>query len=165
LIEDSVARRGEKAKGEAAGASGGVVDDRVAEVLAGRFPEFSAVEIRECAEFEDASRAADVLAWAQGKRRPYAALRNWARKYRCGYYRRREDLPGHEELQRAYRAFLERRLEEARRRNPGREQFTDGELDQLAREFFAPCYRADMNRISPRQQRANGAGMEAEERA
>jgi hypothetical protein len=109
----------------------------------------SAVEIRECLEFEPLAEArekvAEVLERDPG--RPIRPLRAWAEEHRRGHYRPRAKKPSGSEEYRRFLRFHGRRaraLEEGRGHAPSQR-----ESDELAGEFYAPHQRAAMNGIPP----------------
>ncbi len=123
-----------------------VVDDRRAEILASQFEGvFSAADVRETLEGEPVAKALGLLEWASKKRLPIKTLRAKAKKDRLGYYRPRGERPDPAEEYRRYLAFVRRKEEESRERR-GRSLLRE-ELDALAREFYAPSHRAQMERI------------------
>ncbi len=125
------------------------VDDRAAEALAGDFPAFGVVEIRAALEFEALKAARAILRWASSKKEPSKGLRNFARKRRTGYHRpRRLRPPPQEEYLRSL-AFLKRK--EAEHLEKRGSSLTQGQIEDLSRLFFAPEYRADMERVTPAQ--------------
>ncbi|MGB3634999.1 MAG: hypothetical protein WA982_13225 [Rubrobacteraceae bacterium] len=145
-----------------------VVNDRRAEILAGHFPGvFSAGDVRERLEGEPVKKGLGLLEWAAKKRRPKQALRDKAKKDGLGHYRPRGARDGGSsksdvsEEYRRYMAFVERKQEESVKQR-GR-FLLSGELEDLAREFYAPEYRADLEKISPEAWEAFHRGLEAEE--
>ena len=134
-----------------------VIDDRRAEILAGNFNGvFSAVDIRENLEGEPVAKAWGLLEWAAKKRQPRKALRAKAKKDSLGHYRpqsRESGRPGKStrsdasEEYRRYMAFVGRKQEESLKKR-GRPLFCR-ELEDLAHEFYAPEYRAELEKISP----------------
>ena len=128
-----------------------VVNDRRAEILAGHFPGiFSAGDVRECLEGEPVKKGLGLLEWAAKKRRPRRALRDKAKKDGLGHYRPRDrgsGKPDASEEYRRYMAFVGRKQEESLKAR-GRPLFPR-ELEDLAREFYAPEYRAELEKISP----------------
>ncbi len=128
-----------------------VVNDRRAEILSGNFDGvFSAGDIREYLGGEPVAKAWGLLEWAVKKRRPRKALRDKAKKDGLGHYRphgQRSDRSDPSEEYRRYMAFVERKQEENLRKR-GRPLFSR-ELEDLAHEFYAPEYRAELEKISP----------------
>lgn len=139
-------RSGETGKRSAQSARHHVVDDRRAEVLAYQFEGvFGAVDIRETLEGEPVEQALRLLEWSAGKRLPMKTLREKAKKDRLGCYRPKEERPDAAEEHRRYLAFVRRRQAESREER-GR-SLSREELEALAREFYAPMYRARMETI------------------
>ncbi len=121
------------------------VDDRAAEVLAGDFPAFSVVEVREACESEPLRMAIGILGWASEKADPPKALLNWARKRSRGYYRPRRRRPkGNEEYARCLEHLRRKEAEAVEKRNSGPTQRGGEDLTRL---FYAPGHRAAMNRL------------------
>lgn len=136
------------------------VDDETAEVLHADFPALSPVEIRECLEFEPVRMAMGVLAWASRAGDPHKALRSWARKRRRGHYRRRADKPDGAAEYRRHLAFIERR-EKTMRDGRGR-GLTQPEIEDAAREFYAPAHRASLAAIPQPAWGSYHAGLQEE---
>lgn len=117
------------------------VDDQTAEVLERDFREvFEVVDIRECLEFEPMKKVRALLAWATEHEDPYGTLRAYAEKNRTGHYRYHRNKPsGVEEHQR----FLRFRA----RKQAERGYLSQSQEEDLAREFYAPSFRAEQRRL------------------
>ena len=123
-----------------------VVNDRRAEILASQFEGvFSAADIREALEGEPVKKALGLLEWAAKKRLPTKTLRNKAKKDGLGYYRPRHRRPDAAEEYRRCMALVRRKQEESREKRGC--PLSPEELDDLTREFYAPMYRAQLERI------------------
>lgn len=144
---------------------GYVVNDRRAEILAGDFPGvFNAADVRENLQGEPVKKALGLLEWAARKRNPRKALRDKAKKDGLGHYRPRGGRSPRSDASEEYRrymAFIERKQEESLKRR-GR-SLLSRELEDLAQEFYAPEYRADLEKISPEGWDAFHRDLEEEE--
>ena len=135
-----------------------VVNEQRAEILAGHFGGiFEAPDIRENLGGEPVKKALGLLEWAARKPHPLEALQNKAKKDGLGHHRprprpgparsRRSGNSDASEEYRRYMAFVERKQKESLKQR-GRHLFPR-ELEDLAQEFYAPEYRADLAKISP----------------
>ena len=145
-----------------------VVNDRRAEILAGHFGGiFEATDICENLDGEPVKKALGLLEWAVRKPHPLEALQNKAKKDGLGYHRlrttrsRKFGSSDASEEYRRYMAFVERKQEESLKQR-GRHLFPR-ELEDLAQEFYAPEYRADLAKISPEAWDAFHRELEEEE--
>lgn len=130
---------------------GYVVNDRRAEILAGHFPGiFTAADVCENLHGEPVKKALGLLEWAAKKPQSPEALRNKAKKDGLGKHSpqgERSPRSDASEEYRRYMAFVERKQEESlKQRGRG---LLSRELEDLAREFYAPEYRAELAKISP----------------
>lgn len=144
---------------------GYVVNDRRAEILAGHFPGiFTAADVRENLYGEPVKKALGLLEWAAKRPQPPEALRNKAKKDGLGKHRPqggRSPRSDASEEYRLYMVFVERKQKESLKQR-GR-NLLSRELEDLAREFYAPEYRAGMAKISPEAWDAFHRELEEEE--
>ena len=129
-----------------------------AEILENQFVEFSVVEIRECLEGEPLKQAVEILNWAldASPKKPYRALRAWARKNAKGFYSPALRKTDANEEYRLYMLYLRRKGRENEDR--GRGSLLPSEIEALTRRYYAPEYRARMASISGRTSKSCEAG-------
>ena len=130
----------------------------LAEILEKQFVEFSVVEIRECLEGEPLKQAVEILNWAldASPKKPYRALRAWARKNRKGFYSPALRKTDTNEEYRLYMLYLRRKGRENEDRGYG--SLLPSEIESLTRRYYAPEYRARMASISGRPSKGYEAG-------
>jgi hypothetical protein len=124
--------------------------DEAAEILSAEARGLlSAVDIRECLEFEPHAEARERIeeALRRDPKEPIRPLRARAKEHRWGHYAPRRRKPSGSEEYARFLLFHERRsrrLEERRGHGP-----SPRESEELAGEFYAPHHRAAMNGIPP----------------
>lgn len=126
--------------------------DRLAASAGGRI---SAVELRECLEYEPVAAAERLLAAAlrSDPERPFRPLLRWAVRRRRGHHRPPRLKPSFEEERAALLAFHRQRSRElGERRGYGA---LPSEHEEFAREFYAPGYRAALRMGRPASQAPN----------
>lgn len=114
-------------------------------ILASNFTGLSEVEIRECLEGSPLKQAVGLIHWAIrcDPLNPYKPLKNWAKLHQKGFYSpeiRRLDSTQHYK-----RCVLYiHRKDEEKLATAGRRLF-QRERVELAQNYYAPRYRAEMN--------------------
>lgn len=120
------------------------VDIKRAQILATNHPDLSVVEIRECLEGAPLKQAVNLIHWAERRNpnNPYKPLKNWAKRNQAGFYSPTvRGLDSNDHYQRCM-LFI-RDAEEKMLQTSGR-NLLPRERENLAWEYYAPRYRAEM---------------------
>ncbi len=122
-----------------------MVDAFSAQQLAKHFDALSAVKIRELLEGELVPDAMKLLAHYCRRDDPYQELKQFSLRTGMGFYRCHEQRRSPEEDYEHYLHFLAVKDEEHHART-GR-WLTPSERERITREYYAPAYRAEMNKL------------------